>query len=215
MPAKQIVFWRHGQTAQNLAGRIQGSTDNPLNDTGLAQAQHVAPHLQNLGITKVYCSDLIRARQTAQAFLDLTQLQLQIDPRLRERSYGLWEGLTAAEISASWPSEYQYWRNGNTPVSVGVEERLTVARRVTKCVEDALAASSDDDVILFVAHGGSIVNGIMGLLGMNPDQWTGLHGLDNCHWALLEARPLQNPRWRLCSYNRTVSDTDSLSHFWR
>ncbi|XCB30181.1 histidine phosphatase family protein [Arcanobacterium hippocoleae] len=68
MSVKNIVFWRHGQTDQNLAARIQGSTDNPLNQTGIAQARRVAPELMKLGITKVICSDLIRARQTAQTF---------------------------------------------------------------------------------------------------------------------------------------------------
>ena len=215
MSVKSIVFWRHGQTDQNLAARIQGVTDNPLNATGLQQAQQVAPELLKLGITKVVCSNLIRAQQTAQAFLDLSGLEMTIDSRLRERSYGLWESKTAAEIEAGWPEEYHYWRSGNTPVSVGVEERMVVGKRVAAAVNDAVANSDDSDVILFVAHGGSIVNGIMYLLGMNPDEWAGLQGLDNCHWALLQPRPEQNPVWRLRSYNRIVGDTDALSNAWR
>lgn len=215
MPVKNIVFWRHGQTDQNLAAQIQGVTDNPLNMTGLAQAQKVAPELLKLGITKVICSDLIRAQQTAQAFLDLSGLEITIDARLRERSYGLWESKTAAEIAAEWSAEYKYWRSGHTPVSVGVEERLVVGKRVAACVNDIVAESQIDDVVLFVAHGGSIVNGIICLLGMNPDEWTGLQGLDNCHWALLQPRPEQNPTWRIRSYNRTVADIDLLSNFWR
>lgn len=211
---RAIVFWRHGQTDQNLAGRIQGTTDNPLNSTGIAQAKKVAPELQKLGITKVYCSDLIRARQTAQTFLDLSGLDVVIDSRLRERSYGLWENLTGKEIAAQWPEEYAFWRSGNTPVSMGVEERNKVAERVTSCVREKVAQGDADDVLLFVAHGGSIVNGVMGLLGMNPDEWTGLQGLDNCHWALLQPRPEQYPGWRIRAYNRISGDMDSLSRLW-
>lgn len=211
---RAIVFWRHGQTDQNLAGRIQGTTDNPLNSTGIAQAKKVAPELQKLGITKVYCSDLIRARQTAQTFLDLSGLEVVIDSRLRERSYGLWENLTGKEIATQWPEEYAFWRSGNTPVSMGVEERNKVAERVTSCVHEKVAQGDAHDVLLFVAHGGSIVNGVMGLLGMNPDEWTGLQGLDNCHWALLQPRPEQYPGWRIRAYNRISGEMDSLSRLW-
>ncbi|XCB30180.1 histidine phosphatase family protein [Arcanobacterium hippocoleae] len=148
-------------------------------------------------------------------FLDLSGLEMRIDSRLRERSYGLWENKTAAEIQAGWPAEYQQWREGSSPENIGVERRSLVARRVIECVNEAAAQSCADDVILFVAHGGSIVNGVMGLLEMNPDEWTGLQGLDNCHWALLQPRPEQRPGWRIRSYNRINGDVDSLSHVWR
>lgn len=88
MPARKIIFWRHGQTDQNLAARIQGITDNPLNETGIAQAKAVAPEIAQLGITKIYSSSLYRAQQTAQTVAEIIGLPINIDERLRERSYG-------------------------------------------------------------------------------------------------------------------------------
>ncbi|MDY5584283.1 MAG: histidine phosphatase family protein [Arcanobacterium sp.] len=213
--AKKIVFWRHGQTDQNIQGRIQGATDNPLNQVGLEQAGKIAPEIAKLGVTKIFVSDLLRAQQTAQAVAEILHLDPVVDSRLRERSYGKWEGLTAAEIKAGWPEEFAAWRRGEHPQGVGVQERGEVGELVGSLVREQVAIASDEDVLLFVAHGGSIVNGVMNLLGMNPNEWAGLQGLDNCHWALLEERPGANPGWRIRSYNRTVADIDSLSHLWR
>lgn len=213
--AKQIVFWRHGQTDQNLQARIQGATDNPLNQVGLDQAARIAPEIAKLGITKIFVSDLLRARQTAQTVADILAIEPVVDARLRERSYGKWEGLTAEEIKAEWPEEFAAWRRGEHPEGVGVQHRSEVGELVGSLVREQIALAAENEVLLFVAHGGSIVNGVMNLIGMNPSQWVGLQGLDNCHWALLEERSGTNPGWRIRSYNRTIADIDSLAHLWR
>lgn len=214
--AKELLFWRHGQTDLNIRGRIQGSTDCPLNGEGLAQAREIAPELAKKQITKIYCSDLLRAKQTAEVLAGLLHLEVTADPRLRERSYGDWEKLTAKEIKDRWPAEFCAWREGKQPEGVNVETRLACGMRVKEAVLDAVCKSGQDDVLMFVAHGGSIVNGIMCLLEMDPQQWTGFQGQDNCHWARLIPRPKANPPWRVVTYNGWIEGETGLpANLWR
>lgn len=88
----KIAFLRHGPTEWNAAGRVQGHTDIPLSDAGLAK---MAALRLPVAVTRVYASPMLRARQTAQA-LGLENPIL--DARLMEQNWGAWEGLTRAEI---------------------------------------------------------------------------------------------------------------------
>lgn len=90
----RIALLRHGPTDWNAAGRIQGHTDIPLSDTGLAKMTALALPFR---FPRVYASPMLRARQTAEA-LGLTMPVL--DARLMEQNWGMWEGLTRAEILA-------------------------------------------------------------------------------------------------------------------
>jgi len=90
----RVAFLRHGPTDWNAAGRIQGHTDIPLSETGLARmAQLRLP----FAVTRVYCSPLLRARQTAEALMLANPVH---DARLMEQHWGQWEGLTRDQIFA-------------------------------------------------------------------------------------------------------------------
>ncbi|WP_124053838.1 histidine phosphatase family protein [Arcanobacterium ihumii] len=215
MAVQQIVFWRHGQTDLNLQGRIQGSSDIPLNEKGRSQAKAIAPELAKLNPNKIFVSDLGRAQETAQFLVDLIGIEPFVTPQLRERCYGVWEGQTSDEIKAQWPDEWLQWRTGNEPEGVGVETREHCGIRVRDFVENAVNNADDGETLVFVAHGGSIVNGIMSLLGMNPSEWAGIQGLDNCRWAVLKPRKGSNPQWRLTTYNVVNVASDELENVWR
>ncbi len=215
MSVERIIFLRHGQTDYNLQARIQGASNFPLNARGIEQAREIAPHIAQLKPTKIISSDLVRALDTAQIVGEQLGITPITDTRLRERNYGLWEGLTSAEIKAQWPQQWQTWRDGDQPLDVGVETRADCGARVVAAVEAAVATAHDRDTLLFVAHGGAIVNGVISLLGLNPSQWAGMQGLDNCHWALLVPRVGAQPAWRLRSYNRILPNTDELENSWR
>lgn len=90
----KIAFLRHGPTAWNVEGRIQGSTDIPLSPEGLAQMQALRLPFTH---PRVYASPKTRAWQTAQA---LGLADARADERLVEQNWGRWEGLTRAEIIA-------------------------------------------------------------------------------------------------------------------
>jgi broad specificity phosphatase PhoE len=92
-----LLFVRHGETDWNAEGRLQGHTDRPLNDVGRRQAKAVAERLAGEGADAVYASDLSRAKETAEIIGEQLGLTVVIDPDLREKNWGNWEGLTGDE----------------------------------------------------------------------------------------------------------------------
>ena len=96
---KTVLFWRHGQTDFNVAGRFQGQSDVPLNDTGRAQAEQAARRLAELGPELIVSSDLSRAAATADSLATLLGLEPVRDRRLRETAFGEWEGSSRAEVA--------------------------------------------------------------------------------------------------------------------
>lgn len=88
----RLFLIRHGQTAWNTAGRAQGHTDEPLDECGLWQAQQLAQTFQNGTLDLVLTSDLQRSRMTAEVLADAANAPIEVDPLLRERSFGELEG---------------------------------------------------------------------------------------------------------------------------
>lgn len=96
----RLVLIRHGETDWNREGRFMGHTDLPLNDKGLAQAEAAAQSFRGQTLEAVYTSDLLRARQTAEAVARATGAPIVIDRRLREIGQGEWEGQLLSRIQA-------------------------------------------------------------------------------------------------------------------
>ncbi|WP_149202773.1 histidine phosphatase family protein [Actinotalea subterranea] len=186
MTARAVILWRHGRTEYNAAARLQGHTDIPLDAVGRWQVTEAAQHLaQRHRPTRIVSSDLGRAVATAQALADVVGLEVAVDPRLRERSFGEWEGLTADEIAERWPEAYRTWRAGRDPERAGAETRATVAERMVTALSEQAAALGEDDTLVVVSHGAAITLGLVALLGLDPAAWRGLGGLHNAHWTLL------------------------------
>jgi 2,3-bisphosphoglycerate-dependent phosphoglycerate mutase len=152
--ATRILAIRHGQTAWNADGRIQGHTDIGLDDTGQWQAERLAEALQGEALHALYSSDLLRARQTAQLLQRFSTESLRLDTGLRERSFGRLEGLSFAEIEERWPQEAARWRQRDPDFAPGGGETLKAF--YARCVATAarLAAAHAGQTIVLVAHGG-------------------------------------------------------------
>jgi probable phosphoglycerate mutase len=152
--ATRIIAIRHGETPWNKIGRIQGHTDIPLNSTGQAQARAVALALQGEPLAAIYSSDLRRAQETASAIGHVAGVGLRLDPALRERSFGRFEGLTWEEIRVQHPEESDRWRRREPDFAVGGGESLVDFR--ARCVAAVLraAAHHPGEQIVIVAHGG-------------------------------------------------------------
>ena len=92
-----LLLVRHGETDWNADGRLQGHTDRPLSEFGRRQARQLADDLEDEEIEAIYASDLARARETAEIVGERLGLPVVLDPDLREKDWGTWEGLTAVE----------------------------------------------------------------------------------------------------------------------
>ena len=157
MQVTRILAIRHGETAWNLGGRLQGHLDIPLNDTGRAQAERLAQALAGReAVDAVYSSDLARARDTAQAVAQATGAPLAIDAGLRERCFGDFQGQTFAQVTQAHPEAAERWRRRDpdwAPPGEGGESLLLFRERVAQAVQ-ALAAKSVGKNIAVVTHGG-------------------------------------------------------------
>jgi probable phosphoglycerate mutase len=188
------VLLRHGQTVWNVENRFQGHTDIPLDETGLAQAERVGRLLAALRPDAIVSSDLARATSTAQPLARLTGLVTSLDKDLRERSGGLWEGLTDVEIRERYPRERETW---DPPEG---ESREGVAERVARAFRRAADAIPPGGLAVVVSHGAAIRLGIERVLGL-PEGVDGILGpLNNCSWSVLGQRQ-PGSRWRLLEHN--------------
>jgi probable phosphoglycerate mutase len=194
----RLLIWRHGQTAWNAQGRIQGQRDVPLDEVGRAQATAAAPHIAALNPSLVISSDLSRARDTAGAL----GLPLRTDPRLRETDFGSWSGLTHDEAEAADPETFRLWKHGVDVARGGRETMADVAVRAAAVV-DELDAADPGALVVIVTHGGTARALVGTLLKLPQPLWERFGGLDNCRWSLIV--PLRyGGGWRLAEHNTGV-----------
>lgn len=148
----RIFLIRHGEVLWNHEHAYAGQTDLPLNELGLAQAETVADFLANKGITGVYSSDLMRARQTAEATGNRIGLPVTTVRALREVNYGEWEGLTEAEIAAQYPETYPEWRLNAANVRIPGGETFAELKDRAYPAFTEIALSQSEGNIAIVAH---------------------------------------------------------------
>lgn len=145
---------RHGETEWNAARRIQGQIDIGLNETGLRQAERAGHWLASAGIAALYSSDLKRAWTTAQAIGRVLGLSPRSVPEMRERRYGVFEGLTYDEAKAKHPAGYAAFEGRNAAYNFENGESLSeMFDRVTGKLKEIAAAHPGQSVVV-VLHGG-------------------------------------------------------------
>lgn len=171
--AQEIVLIRHGETAWNAERRLQGHLDIGLNAHGLRQAAALATALQDEVFDAVYCSDLLRARQTAQALAAERSLPLQVDAGLRERCYGAFEGMLYADIAGRYPAAHAAWQardvDARFPAGQWAAETLhEFSERALAAVMRlaSLAQTAGQQRIVIVTHGGVLESVYRGLRGI-------------------------------------------------
>jgi probable phosphoglycerate mutase len=165
-----LFLARHGETAWNLEQRWQGQTDVELNEAGRAQAAALAARLAGHRITRIVASDLSRARETAEIIArGLGVDGVLLDAGLRERGYGIFEGLTRAECEAQHPEEWARYVADHRHTPARAELDMHVAARMHAAVARA-GASADGagGAVLVVSHGGSIRALIAAATGWRP-----------------------------------------------
>jgi broad specificity phosphatase PhoE len=174
----QLVLIRHGETDWNRDRRVQGHSDVSLSERGLEQAGRLALRLAQEPIRAIYASDLKRAVETAAPLAEALGLPVQTTPLLRELHFGVWEGLTVAEVQAGWPEEYAAWRQDSIRSRPPHGERIEeLQERSLACVSEILAAHAGERVAI-VGHGGSVRSILCGLMGIPLSLWRRLR-IDN------------------------------------
>lgn len=157
-----ILLIRHGETAWNAVRRLQGHLDIPLNAEGRRQAKALASALEDEQLAAILSSDLQRAVQTAGEIARLQGLPTRLDPQLRERCFGDFEGKLYSELPELYPEEYAQWRQRDPdfhfpakpeePNNRG-ESIREFHQRTIDCLRH-YAKQFEGKTIAIVAHGG-------------------------------------------------------------
>jgi probable phosphoglycerate mutase len=150
----RVIAVRHGETDWNAEMRMQGQLDSKLSARGRWQASRVAAALEGEGIEAVFASDLSRAFDTASAIADRLDLPIVVDTGLRERSFGVFQGFTYAEIDARWPAEALRWRRHDPDFGPPEGEVLRDFCQRAVATTTRIAAGQGGRTIAVVTHGG-------------------------------------------------------------
>ena len=146
-----MIFYlvRHGQTDWNAREIVQGCTDIPLNETGLAQAARARDLLRDAPIDVIFTSPLIRAVRTAEIINEAHGVPMIREPRLRERNYGIYE---AASYSV-YPG-VAFWDYERNMKAEGAETVREVFERVYRCLDD-IRRDYAGQCVMLAMHGGA------------------------------------------------------------
>jgi len=164
-----IYLIRHGETDHNASGRLQGHLDVELSERGRSQAQAAAAHLAGRGVTVIYSSDLLRAKQTAAIIGERLGLEVKLDRRLREVDVGQCQDLLAEEIAERFPELIEaLGRDRETARYPGGESIGEMADRAQRAIAD-IARAHPGGKVAVVAHGGPLRRLIHRALGAGPE----------------------------------------------
>ncbi|WP_020655850.1 histidine phosphatase family protein [Massilia niastensis] len=168
--ATTILLIRHGETAWNAERRLQGHLDIALNAEGERQAAALGEALAGERIDLVVSSDLMRARQTAAAIQGRSGQGMALDPALRERCYGGFEGLLYSEIAARFPREFAEWqaRNVYAELPPGTNQGETFRQFYERVMGAVMghARLHPGKTLALVAHGGVLECAYRAALGL-------------------------------------------------
>jgi broad specificity phosphatase PhoE len=197
----RILLIRHGQTAWNAGAgeeRFRGRTDLPLDNTGHAQALALAARLRAERIDAIYCSPLLRTRQTGQALAGYPtgcRPTLQSQPDLLDIDYGRFQGLSHLEASGAYPELYSLWRTSPGCVHFPGGESLGDVQKRIQALFEELNTQHPGQTVALIGH--QIVNKVVActVLGLDMDQIWRIRQ-DTCGFDL---------------FQRVGSDWDTLS----
>jgi broad specificity phosphatase PhoE len=184
----RLLIVRHGETPWNAEGRLQGHADIDLSEKGRQQAREVAKRLADTPIDVAYSSDLARAWHTAQIVLDQRDVPLNSNEGLRERFYGVFEGLTVEERQAQFPDEFAASLIKDLEfASPGGESALGTLRRMTGVIGE-IKERHLNETVLIVGHGGSLRSAIIALMELPPEA-TWRFVMANCSLTVIDTYP--------------------------
>jgi alpha-ribazole phosphatase len=148
-----LYLVRHGAIVEENEKRYIGQTDVSLSERGAKQASALGDWLRQHDFTRIFCSDLTRARHSAEIILGERNLSIDVHSELREINLGEWDGVSFREIEAKYPDEFKA-RGGDIEAwrPPGGESFADCRRRVLGFLNSELAGCEGN--VLLVAHAG-------------------------------------------------------------
>jgi len=149
-----LLLARHGETLWNEMRLIQGRTDVALSDTGREQAKVLSAALASIPLASIYCSPLLRARETAEILSIPHKIAPKMDEGFIEMNFGEWEGKTHIALRKEFPEKYDKWLVDPGQVAVPRAERLSDVQARVKRSFQHITEENDERIVAVVGHGG-------------------------------------------------------------
>jgi broad specificity phosphatase PhoE len=179
MGTAEILLLRHGQSEGNEGGRFGGHGPTPLTALGRLQAEATARALAAEGLTAIFSSDLARAVQTAEPICAASGIAMKQTTALRERSVGVFTGLTFNEAEARYPEHFAaLMRREADACPPEGETASDCLERASPLVDEVLAHFSAGRTLL-VSHAFTLNLILRHLLGVGSSPMV-FFGTDNC-----------------------------------
>lgn len=198
-----LYLVRHGEADSNRDGRFGGWSPVPLTELGQRQALAAAAELRRRGPTVVVTSDLARARETAAPIAHALGVEAALEPGLRERSLGVFDGLSFGEAEARYPETWaRLIARDPDAVPEGGETASDVYARVSGAIERVIERHAGERVVV-VSHGLALYHAFTHLCGIGvPTPQVPVFVLvDNASISQVEHKAR---RWRISSLNDTA-----------
>lgn len=183
----KLLLVRHGNTSPDSAMRFWGKTDVPLSPTGIRQVEKLRDRLAAQKIDVVYSSTLRRARATAEIITSGGR-DITAAPELDEINFGWLEGLTFEEIKERYPQTARELGDWNIRQKFPGGESLDELNERLCDFLKRLAKHRPDEVILIVAHSGTLRVLICNLLGIGVEHWRQIN-VDLASLSIMETYP--------------------------
>jgi alpha-ribazole phosphatase len=183
----KLLLVRHGLTKLHQSDRFWGSTDIPLSDEGIRQAEQLGERLAGEKIAAVYTSTLGRARLTGEIVAARHRLKVTTVADLCECNFGFIEGLTFPEISRKYPDLAEELERGRAMSFPGGENIDELDERVRAFLE-RIGEVKPEATALIVSHGGPLRLLVCHLLGIDTGHWQQLR-VDHASLSIVETYP--------------------------
>ena len=181
----RLLLVRHGESTWNAARRTQGQCDPPLSERGVAQAREVAERLAGRSVAGFYCSDLVRARHTAELIASAIGVEPVPEPGLREVGLGAWEGRTREELMDEFPELWARWAvEPSWDLVPGGEGDVPFTERVVGTLGRLRERHPHGDVVC-VTHGGVIQVALLDVVG-RPSRGFFHFLIENCSLTVIQ-----------------------------
>ena len=148
----RLTLIRHGKTDWNETGRCQGISDVPLNPSGIEQAEKLAFSLKDEKIDRIYSSNLVRAKVTAEKIAGYHSIDISFRDDLREMDQGILEGLYFSYIQEKYSHVLEHWRNDPETLQLpGGESLIGVQQRALDAIADIRSRFGSQNIVV-VSH---------------------------------------------------------------
>ncbi len=203
-----LVLVRHAQTDLNSEYRFQGHVDTPLNSEGRETIGPTVEAVRSWAPERIYTSDLVRAREMAEAASEALGVEMEPRRGLRECSYGAWEGMTIEEIEARYPGELEEWRADEARVARGDGESLKSMQERSWAELEAIAGRHPDGTAAVFTHSGPIRGTVCRIFDLSIAERYRFQ-VDNASITVIRRRPSGD--WQLVLLNQTNHMKEPLS----